>query len=117
MTDNKTVSVSPKLDIVEVDTFPDAPSDDAKKAFDAFEDELNQCVYAIVGKNLDKKKVQKELSKKVRKVVAKFFNIQFFEAGQVYIVKSGLNYVVKIRQDEEFITLLRIHEDELKEKE
>ena len=103
-----------KLDIVEVDPF-DGESGVARAFFDKFQEELNKCVYWLKGKDLNKRKVQNAISKKVRKVFARAYNIEFFEAGQVYVVRDGMNYVIKIRQDEEFITLLRIHVDELKD--
>ena len=116
--EDKRVSEEPfpglRLEFEEVPALPEAEGE-AKEHFDKFQEELNKCVYWLKGKNLEKKKIQIAFSKKVRKVVAYFYGVEFFQVGQVYIMRDGLNYVVKLHQDGEFVTLIRMHIDELKE--
>ena len=87
----------------------------AKEQFDKFHSDLNECVYWLKGKNIDKKGVRDTLTKKVRKVVARSFGVEFYEVGQVYIVRDDMNYVVKLHHEGEFLTLIRMHVNELKE--
>jgi len=111
----KSKFVGKSIDIVEEDPFPEEGSPDSARIYFAlFQKELDDTVPLLKGRSLEKKKTVDWYSKKIRKIVAKYFGMQFFEVGLVYIVRDGLNYVVKLRQDEEFMTLLRIHVDELK---
>ena len=47
--------------------------------------------------------------------MARYFGFEFFEVGKVYIVRDDMNYVVKLHHEGEFLTLIRMHVNELKE--
>jgi len=112
--EEKRVEISEALDIVEQEPFV-GEEGAAKEQFDKFQSDLSECVHWLKGKNIEKKGVRDTLSKKVRKVVARYFNMEFYMVGQVYVVKDGNNYLVKLHHEGEFLTLIRMHVNELKE--